>query len=81
MYKTVTVWIESKGKKLEFQSDEGGAFHWISVDNEASGGNVSFHFDADGLRQFIFALEGLERSMKEGAEKIDEAKEEVVNNG
>ena len=72
MYKTVTVWIESNEKKLEFQTDQGGAYHWIRVDNEEGGGNVSFHFNADGLRQFIEALEGLESSME--ARKKEEVK-------
>ena len=69
MYKTATVWIESKGKKLEFQTDQGGAYHWIRVDNEEGGGNISFHFGADGLRQFIEALEGLEKGIIQQAKK------------
>ncbi len=73
MYKTVTVWILSDGKKLGFQTDPEGYYHWLRLEGEGDG-DVSFHFDAGGLRQFIEALEGLEKDMIK-------AKEEVVNNG
>lgn len=64
MYKTVTVWIESKGKKLEFTKGD----CWLKVDDGKYDGDLSLHFDADGLRQFIEALEELERGVM-GAKK------------
>lgn len=65
MYKTVTLWILGKEEKLKFQADCEGREPWIRIDDGNLRGDVSIHFDADGLRQFIFALEGLERKMKE----------------
>ena len=70
MYKTVTIWIESKGKKLKLQSTFISNDPWLRFEGGTTG-DVSFHFDADGLRQFVEALEGLER-------RVIEAKKEEV---
>lgn len=76
MYKTGTIWIMSKDGKLEFKSGnmkDGKA--WISVNDNSSSGEVSFHFDADGLAQFIDALEILKKDMIEAKNKeVDNAK-------
>ncbi|KKN19981.1 hypothetical protein LCGC14_0940340 [marine sediment metagenome] len=64
MYKTMSVWIEGErnGEKLMLQSSFIKDDPWLRIEGHSSG-DVSFHFDADGLRQFVEALEGLEKDI------------------
>ena len=77
MYKTVSVWLQAtEEKKLKFQTGLDTVNPWIIVETHKDySGSLSLHFDADGLRQLIFALEELERKVIEKDRKEREKDE------
>ncbi len=70
MYKTVTFWLHGEGKKLEFRTDTKGTEPWLGIDDGNYAGDVTIHFDADGIRQLIFELEKLEKKMIEKGKEV-----------